>query len=1013
MELPKPQLTDDISRKPPSPAPEETTASDYFATKKKAARSTPPKAKASANNHSAASEETPGKKPAPTRTAPSTPAKMALEEVDPQNSGRSLRASKRSSARKNYAENQESDGDLKRLGQGDSSGEDTFHAEKRGKGQAASDYKSDGNNTGMSRSNKASERAPRGRKRKSAALSGSEEPERTARSKKANTSSTSKKTPKKSTKKEKPPEDAEMQDILDKVPITRAPTPPPRDPDQKFDFKANNMRSQPAPLAGTKEIPEGAENCLSGLTFVFTGLLDALGREEGQDLVKRYGGKITTAPSSKTDYVILGNDAGPKKLETVAKHKLKTINEDGLCVLIKTMPANGGSGNAAAKASEKREAEEKKVQKAAEDMARDIAKEEKKKAASLSSKAKAQPTEGPQVEDRLWTVKYAPIQVNQICGNKSQVEKLQSWLRNWHKSAKANFKKGGPDGSGLYRTVIIHGGPGIGKTTAAHLVAQLEGYDVVESNASDTRSKKLIENGLKGVLEATSLFGYLPGNDQKIEASKRRLVLIMDEVDGMSAGDRGGVGAMASVCRKTRIPIILICNERKLPKMKPFDHVAYELPFRKPTTEQIRSRIMTILFREGMGRVSPNVINALIEGAGADIRRIINMISTAKLDQTALDYDESKRMVSAWEKNVILRPWDITNKILGGGLFAQNSKVSLNEKAELYFNDHEFSYLMLQENYLNTNPILAFGCAGKEKDKKVLDLMDQAAESLSDGDLVDSMIHGPQQHWSLMPVHAMFSFVRPASFVSGSTGGRVNFTTWLGNNSKGGERSAPPFVCELWADADAGKFARCVKEIQGHMRLRASGDRHEIRQQYLPLLWTRLVKGLELNGDKAHGIEDIIDLMDSYFLTKDDWDAIYELGLGPQAVEKVKLSTQNKSNFTRKYNLASHPLPFMKAGGTLAPAKKGKDKPDLEEALEESDEDEVLVDVAAEEDEDELDLKKDKYVKAPKKKPPPKKAGGKKKVPKDGASASEGDEPAPAKPSKRGRPAGPKGKGKK
>ena len=165
-----------------------------------------------------------------------------------------------------------------------------------------------------------------------------------------------------------------------------------------------------------------------------------------------------------------------------------------------------------------------------------------------------------------------------------------------------------------------------------------------------------------------------------------------------------------------------------------------------------------------------------------------------------------------------------------------------------------------------------------------------------------------------------------------------------------------------------GKLARCVKEIQGHMRLRTSADRHEIRQQYLPLLWTRLIKALELHGNEPHGIEDIIELMDSYFLTKDDWDAIYELGLGPQAVEKVKLSTQNKSNFTRKYNASSHPLPFMKAGGAPPPAKKSKDRPDLEEALEESDDDEVLVDVAAEEDDDELDLKKDKYVKAPKKK---------------------------------------------
>lgn len=43
----------------------------------------------------------------------------------------------------------------------------------------------------------------------------------------------------------------------------------------------------------------------------------------------------------------------------------------------------------------------------------------------------------------------------------------------------------------------------------------------------------------------------------------------MDEVDGMSGGDRGGVGQMAALCRETCIPIILICNDRSLPKMRP------------------------------------------------------------------------------------------------------------------------------------------------------------------------------------------------------------------------------------------------------------------------------------------------------------------------------------------------------------------------------------------------------------------------------------------------------------
>lgn len=122
-------------------------------------------------------------------------------------------------------------------------------------------------------------------------------------------------------------------------------------------------------------------------------------------------------------------------------------------------------------------------------------------------------------------------------------------------------------------------------------------------------------------------------------------------------------------------------------------------------------------------------------------------------------------------------------------------------------------------------------------------------------------------------------------------------------------------------------------------------------------------------------MEDVIDLMDSYFLTKDDWDAILELGVGPMAMESVKLEAQTKAAFTRLYNQQSHPLPFMKASSVVAPRKSSKEKPDLEEAIDESESDgDAIVEADADDDEDDapLDLKKDKYVKAPKKKAIPK-----------------------------------------
>jgi replication factor C subunit 1 len=687
-------------------------------------------------------------------------------------------------------------------------------------------------------------------------------------------------------KKAEEPEDTEIQAIFDDIPTVRPPTPPSKDPNKKFDWRkaaAGGGNSGPPanPIIG--DLPSGEPDCLAGLTFVFTGQLLGIAREEAQALVKRHGGKITGAPSSKTSYVVLGDDAGPAKLAKIKDHGIKTINEEGLFALIRRLPAGGGSGKGAEKVRQKRKEEEDKIKKQAAEMEqeekRKRAEEEKARKAAVARGATTAIQAAQPPSAQLWTVKYAPTQASHICGNKAAVERIQKWLKGWPQAKRFNFKKRGADGMGGERAIILSGPPGIGKTTAAHLAAKLEGYDVIESNASDARSKKLVESGVSEVMNNTSLHGFFAGDGKKIDREKKRIVLIMDEVDGMSAGDRGGVAALAKFCKKTEVPLILICNERKLPKMKPFDFVTFDVKFQRPQVDQIRSRMMTICHREGL-KLSPQVLDALIEGSNRDIRQIVNMLATIKLDQMSMGFDQSKDMSKAWEKSIVLKPWDICQKMLAGGLFSPASKATLNDKIELYFNDHEFSYLMIQENYLRTKPsaLGQYRDNKREQNLKLLELMDQAAESISDGDLVDRMIHGPQQHWSLMPTHAVFSTVRPASFVSGQLLGTV-FTSWLGNNSK------------------YGKLGRLIREIHSHMRLKASGDHNEIRQQYLPVLWTQLIRRLADEGKES--VEDVIELMDSYFLTREDFDSILELGVGPQNEEAVSIETQTKATFTR------------------------------------------------------------------------------------------------------------------
>lgn len=984
------------SRKKEEPKEEPTTASDYFASSKKGRKE---RSKTANGSNVTDSKPTPDSNTNAVRASPRTKKNIEVRVKEPEPTPEEKPKRSASKPVKTIVADDEEN-----LG-----GDDIFATDyRKGRGRGDDDYEedeeSDFEELAVEPRKAPSAKEPKdpkmlkettssrnGRKRKSDSLDKADDdaydddkkkPTR-AQGKKSPSKPAAKKpraTPAQDTK----PESKEIQDIFDSIPTVRPPTPPPASGEpKKFNFAAHAQHSAPPAGQGTKEIPVGAENCLVGLAFVFTGVQETLGREEGQSLVKRYGGKVTTGPSSKTSYVVLGADAGPKKLETIQKLKLKTINEDGLFELIRRLPANGGDGKAAEQYEVKKRQEDQKIKAMAAEMEKEDKERLKAKAAdtakanAASSSKPAAEAKTPKIDNRLWTEKYAPTSMNMICGNKGVVEKLQSWLRNWRINAKADFKKPGKDGSGIYRSVIIHGPPGIGKTTAAHLVAKLENYDAVETNASDTRSKKLVEGGLMGVLDTTSLQGYFSGEGKKVESEKKNLVLIMDEVDGMSAGDRGGVGALAAVAKKTRVPMILICNERRLPKMKPFDFVTYDLPFRRPTADQIRARLSTICYREGI-KIPPQVLDGLIAGTHADIRQVINMMSTVKIDQQSLDYDKGKQMSKSWEKHVILKPWDIVSKILNAGMFSPSSNSTLNDKIELYFNDHEFSPLMLQENYLRTEPVAASKYQGRERKLKQLEIMDNAAESISDGDLVDRMIHGTQQQWSLMPTHAVFSFVRPASFMYGNMKERPQFTSWLGNNSKHGKATLDDFIV-LLANKNAsllGKLSRYVKELQGHMRLRASGDRHEIRQQYLPALWNKLVRRMKEEGKES--VDEIIDLMDSYFLTREDWDAIVELGLGPMDESNAKLESQTKATFTRLYNQRSHPLPFIKATSVIAPKKLPKEKPDLEDAIDNSDEGEEITpesETRADDEEEELDLKKDKYVKIPKAKKAPAKKG--------------------------------------
>jgi replication factor C subunit 1 len=679
-------------------------------------------------------------------------------------------------------------------------------------------------------------------------------------------------------------------EILSTIPDAELPE---DQPSQPFNYQQFKSR-QSTTVASTIELPKGASNCLTGLTMVFTGVMPNLGRDEAEGLAKEYGAKVTKSISSKTSVVVIGEEAGPSKIKKIKQFKIKAIDEGGFIQLIQGMPEEGGSGELAEKARLKRQEEEEKTLQESIKMEKE-AEEEAKKRDELIKKAQR---EGRQVhikndDEKLWTVKYAPSRLDQLCGNKSTIEKLKRWLETWHQKFHGKPTKGESD----FRAVLIHGPPGVGKTTAAHLVAKSLGYDVIEKNASDVRSKNLLNQEIGNILDNTSVMGFFKKNEVKSE-NNNKFVIIMDEVDGMSGGDRGGVGALASYAKKTQVPMILICNDKSLPKMRPFDRVTMELPFRRPSAREMKSRLMTIALREGI-KLDPNMIDQLVATTSNDIRQIINLLSTISMTQKSIDSKTTKNIDKDWSKNIALKPFDIIPRLLSPASW--NGTVPLYKKMEWYFDDHSFVPLMMAENYINSKPRAQSKLQG-------LEMIGEAADSISLGDLVDKRIHSSEQLWSLMPLHAIMSTVKPAGLVNGGLSGRVNFSSWLGQNSK------------------AGKYSRLLKELNYDTKLRTFTDATELRLEYIPVLVKRLLKPV-LEGDIPAAME----ILDHYYLSKTDWDSLMEftIGVDDTTASLKKIPASAKSKFTRLYNKEIHPVAIYRAG--MFDVTKGKKKKDEEE----------------------------------------------------------------------------------
>ena len=136
---------------------------------------------------------------------------------------------------------------------------------------------------------------------------------------------------------------------------------------------------------------------------------------------------------------------------------------------------------------------------------------------------------------QLWTDKFAPQNFADFVGNVEIVEETRKWASVWNEG-----KKGKP--------LLFFGPTGTGKTQLAFLIAKEFDWELFELNASDFRSKDVIDRVVGIASQGASLYG------------KKRLILL-DEVDGLQARDRGGAAAIAKIIKESSNPVILTAND--------------------------------------------------------------------------------------------------------------------------------------------------------------------------------------------------------------------------------------------------------------------------------------------------------------------------------------------------------------------------------------------------------------------------------------------------------------------
>jgi len=200
----------------------------------------------------------------------------------------------------------------------------------------------------------------------------------------------------------------------------------------------------------------------------------------------------------------------------------------------------------------------------------------------------------------LWSEKYRPVNLDLMVGNEEARGTLMLWLRKWKRGARA---------------ALLVGPPGTGKTTCVHLAAKKLGLQLVELNASDTRTKDRLSKRIGEVISSSNLFGT-------------KTLVFLDEVDGLAGrADYGAIDFIRDAVRKSENPVVMAANDPESDQVKKLSGVTSRIEFQKPAPEVVEAHLARIAGNEGLS-LEEGELASIAKVANGDWRSAINFLQS-------------------------------------------------------------------------------------------------------------------------------------------------------------------------------------------------------------------------------------------------------------------------------------------------------------------------------------------------------------------------------------------------